>query len=62
MRATMSRAFDWTLPVAAFALICAIWLTAPRAPAATGAAVSDAEVLALTREALHHVPCAQADA
>ena len=43
-----SRAFDWTLPLAAFALICAIWLTAPRAPAATGAAVSDTEVLALT--------------
>jgi uncharacterized membrane protein len=40
--------FGWTAPVAAFALICAIWLTAPRAPAATGAAVSDADVLALT--------------
>src|ERR1041385_936917 len=39
--------FDWTLPVAAFALICAIWFTAPRSPAATGA-VSDAEVLAIT--------------
>jgi uncharacterized membrane protein len=47
--------FDWTLPVAAFALICAIWLTAPRAPAATGAAVTDAEVLALT--AKHCVSC-----
>jgi uncharacterized membrane protein len=47
--------FDWTLPVAAFALICAIWLTAPRAPAATGAAVTDAEVLALT--AKHCTAC-----
>jgi len=40
-------AFGWAAPIAAFALICAIWLTAPRAPAATGA-VSDADVLALT--------------
>jgi uncharacterized membrane protein len=42
------NAFGWAAPVAAFALICAIWLTAPRAPAATGATVTDAEVLALT--------------
>jgi uncharacterized membrane protein len=42
------NAFGWTAPVAAFALICAIWVTAPRAPAATGGAVSDADVLALT--------------
>jgi uncharacterized membrane protein len=41
-------AFGWSAPVAAFALICAIWLTAPRAPASTGGAVSDAEVLAIT--------------
>jgi uncharacterized membrane protein len=47
--------FDWTLPVAVFALICAIWLTAPRAPAATGAAVSDTEVLALA--AKHCTAC-----
>jgi len=40
--------FDWALPIAAFALICAIWLTAPRAPAATGAAITDTEVLALS--------------
>jgi len=40
--------YDWTLPVAAFAIICAIWLTAPRAPALTGEAVSDSQVLALT--------------
>ena len=39
--------FDWAIPIAVFALICAIWLTAPRAPAATGS-VSDTEVLALT--------------
>ena len=39
--------FDWAIPIALFALICAIWLTAPRAPAATGS-VSDTEVLALT--------------
>jgi len=42
------NAFGWAAPLAAFALICAIWLTAPRAPAATGGAVSDTEVLALT--------------
>jgi len=42
------NAFNWTAPLAAFALVCAIWLTAPRAPAATGGAVSDAEVLALS--------------
>jgi uncharacterized membrane protein len=43
------NAFGWAAPVAAFALICAIWVTAPRAPAATGGAVSDAEVLAITK-------------
>ena len=42
-------------PVATFALICAIWLTAPRAPAATGAAVTDTEVLALA--AKHCTSC-----
>jgi uncharacterized membrane protein len=40
--------FDWALPLAAFALVSAIWLTAPRAPAATGAVISDSEVLALS--------------
>ena len=40
--------FDWTLPLAAFALICAIWLTAPRTVAISGAAVSDMEVLTIT--------------
>jgi uncharacterized membrane protein len=47
--------YDWALPVAAFAIICAIWLTAPRAPVATGAVVSDHEVLALT--AKHCTAC-----
>ena len=41
-------AFGWAAPVAIFTILCAIWLTAPRAPAATGATVSDAEVLALS--------------
>jgi uncharacterized membrane protein len=41
-------AFGWSAPVAAFALICAIWITAPRAPVvASGAAVADAEVLTI---------------
>jgi uncharacterized membrane protein len=42
--------FDWTLPVAAFALVCAIWVTAPRAPSTAAGAVSDAEVLALAKK------------
>src|SRR5256714_6057328 len=42
------NAFGWAAPLAVFPLICAIWLTAPRIPAATGAAVSDAEILAIT--------------
>src|SRR3954447_8207517 len=42
------NAFGWAAPIAAFSLMCAIWLTAPRAPATTGGAVSDAEVLAIT--------------
>jgi uncharacterized membrane protein len=39
--------FGWAAPVAVLAILGAIWLTAPRAPAA-GGVVSDAEVLALT--------------
>jgi uncharacterized membrane protein len=39
--------FGWAAPLAIFAILGAIWLTAPRAPAA-GGAVSDADVLALT--------------
>jgi uncharacterized membrane protein len=41
-------AFGWSAPVAAFALICAIWITAPRAPAITAGTVSDMEVLTIT--------------
>ena len=48
MPATTGTRSAGRLPVAVFALICAIWLTAPRAPAATGAAISDTEVLALS--------------
>jgi uncharacterized membrane protein len=40
--------FGWTAPIAILAILGAIWLTAPRAPAAGGAAVSDADMLALT--------------
>jgi uncharacterized membrane protein len=49
------NAFGWAAPIAAFALCCAIYLTAPRAPAAGGAAVADAEVLAIT--AKHCTTC-----
>jgi uncharacterized membrane protein len=47
--------FGWAAPVAILAILGAIWLTAPRAPAAGGTAVSDAEVLALT--ARHCTTC-----
>ena len=40
--------FGWALPVAAFALICAIWVTAPRAPARPDRRGQRREVLALT--------------
>jgi uncharacterized membrane protein len=40
--------FGWTAPVAILAILGAIWLTAPRAPAPGSAVVSDADVLALT--------------
>ena len=41
-------AFGWALPVAAFALICAIWLTAPRAPRRGGRrGQATSEVLAI---------------
>jgi uncharacterized membrane protein len=42
------NAFGWSAPVALFALCCAIYLTAPQAPSASGGAVSDAKVLAIT--------------
>src|ERR1043165_681808 len=48
-------AFGWAAPVAAFALICAIWITAPRAPAAGGGTGSDAGGLAIT--AKHRTMC-----
>jgi uncharacterized membrane protein len=47
--------FGWTAPLAIFAILCAIYLTAPRAPAATGAAVSDAEVLTIAGK--HCIMC-----
>jgi len=42
------NSYGWAAPLAILAIIGAIWLTAPRTPAAGGAAVSDADVLALT--------------
>ena len=54
--------YGWTTPIAAFALICAIFLTAPREAVDTGPPVSDGEVLALTSK--HCIMChaKQADA
>jgi uncharacterized membrane protein len=40
--------FSWTAPVAILAILGAIWLTAPRAATGGGAAVSDADMLAIT--------------
>ncbi len=40
--------YGWAAPVAAFALICAIFVTAPREAAETGPVISDSEVLALS--------------
>ena len=54
--------FDWTLPVAAFALICAIWITAPRAPATTSDDGQRHGSPDDHREALRDVPCRKADA
>ena len=43
--------YGWSVPVAAIALIAAIYVTAPQArPAAGGAAVSDAEALAISKK------------
>jgi uncharacterized membrane protein len=47
--------YGWTTPVAAFALICAIYITAPRDVARSGPPVSDGEVLALTTK--HCIMC-----
>lgn len=52
------KSVAWTLPVAALALIAAIFWTAPQSVATTGAAVSDAEVLKITQT--HCVMCHQA--
>jgi uncharacterized membrane protein len=41
------QAYGWTAPVAIFALLCAIYVTAPRPVTASGS-VSDADVLSLT--------------
>ena len=48
------NSFGWAAPVAAFALCCAIYVTAPRASTVTGE-VADADVLALT--AKHCTTC-----
>ena len=45
----------WTLPVAAAALLAALWFSAPRPAATAAAAVSDAEALAIARA--HCVMC-----
>jgi uncharacterized membrane protein len=47
--------YGWAAPIAAFALICAIFATAPRQAADSGPPVSDGEVLALTTK--HCVMC-----
>jgi uncharacterized membrane protein len=47
--------FGWTAPLAIFAILCAIYVTAPRAPAATGTAIGDSEVLAIVSK--HCIMC-----
>ena len=47
--------YGWAAPIAAFALICAIFVTAPRQAADSGPPVSDGEVLALTSK--HCISC-----
>ena len=50
--------YGWAAPVAIFALIVAIYLTAPAGKSANARnAVSDAEVVAISAQALHHVSC-----
>jgi uncharacterized membrane protein len=50
------NAYSWTAPVAVFALVCAIYLTAPASRSGgAGAAVSDAEILTLSQK--HCVSC-----
>jgi len=40
--------YSWAIPVTAFALVCAIFVTAPRQAASTGPVITDAQVLAMT--------------
>lgn len=47
--------YGWTLPIAAFSLLCAIYVTAPASRPAGGAAVSDAEMLQIVGK--HCVMC-----
>lgn len=47
--------YGWAAPVAIFALLCAIYATAPSEPAEAGPPVSDSEALALTTR--HCVMC-----
>jgi uncharacterized membrane protein len=49
------RGYGWTAPVAAMALLAAIFITAPRAAVSTGGTVSDTEALAIT--AKHCTTC-----
>jgi len=47
--------FGWALPIAAFALIAAIYVTAPSAPATTGVVVSDMQAMQIVQK--HCVMC-----
>ncbi len=48
--------YGWTVPVAIFALLCAIYLTAPASRSAgDGAVVSDADILAMSQK--HCIAC-----
>ena len=47
--------YGWAAPLAIFALVCAIYATAPNEPAESGPAVTDAEALSLTTK--HCVMC-----
>ena len=47
--------YGWALPVAAFALIAAIYVTAPRPPATTGVAVTDTQAMQIVQK--HCVMC-----
>jgi uncharacterized membrane protein len=49
------NSYGWAAPVAIFALLCAIYATAPSEPAEAGPPVTDAEALSLTTK--HCVMC-----